>query len=304
MPYDVLIRNGTIYDGTGAPPFQGDIGIAQGRIVAIGLLETPGRDTVDATGLAVAPGFIDLHTHSDISFLLDPDAQSKVRQGVTLELAGNCGMSMGAPLMGEARRALQDRVASYGVALPTDWTTFGEYLERVEKARPPLNLACQVGHGSVRLAVLGWADRAPTPQELEAMRTLVAESLDAGALGFSTGLFYAPGSYARTEEVMELAREASKRGKLYSSHIRDEGDYSVGLFSALQEAIEIGRMAGVRVQISHLKCMGPATWGKADMLLERLERGRAEGVDVAGDQYPYTAGSTYLAAAAFPRWHR
>lgn len=302
MPYDVLIRNGTIYDGTGAPPFQGDIGIAQGRIAAIGLLETPGRDTVDATGLAVAPGFIDLHTHSDISFLLDPDAQSKVRQGVTLELAGNCGMSMGAPLMGEARRALQDRVASYGVALPTDWTTFGEYLERVEKARPPLNLACQVGHGSVRLAVLGWADRAPTPQELEAMRTLVAESLDAGALGFSTGLFYAPGSYARTEEVMELAREASKRGKLYSSHIRDEGDYSVGLFSALQEAIEIGRIAGVRVQISHLKCMGPATWGKADMLLERLERGRAEGVDVAGDQYPYTAGSTYLAAAAFPRW--
>ncbi|MCS7206613.1 MAG: D-aminoacylase [Dehalococcoidia bacterium] len=302
MPYDLLIRNGDIYDGTGAPPFRADIGIVGGRIVAIGLLESPSHDTLDATGLAVAPGFIDVHTHSDISFLVDADAQSKVRQGVTLELAGNCGMSMGAPLIGEARRSLQDRVNAYGVPFTPDWTTFGEYLERVEKARPPLNVACQVGHGSVRMAVLGWADRAPTPQELDTMRSLVADSLEAGALGFSTGLFYAPGSYARTEEVIELAKEAGKRGKIYSTHIRDEGDVSVGLFSAVQEAIEIGRMAGVRVQVSHLKCMGPFAWGKADMLLERLEKGRAEGVDVAGDQYPYTAGSTYLAAIAFPRW--
>jgi N-acyl-D-amino-acid deacylase len=302
MPYDLLIRQGTVYDGTGAPPYQADIAVAEGRIVAIGRLEGTARDTIDASGLAVAPGFIDLHTHSDLSFLIDPDAQSKVRQGVTTEVVGNCGMSMGAPLLGEARQVLRDRVATYGVSLEAEWTTFAEYMERLERARPPLNVACQVGHGSVRLAVLGWADRAPTPEEMERMRGLVAEALEAGALGFSTGLFYAPGSYARTEEVMELAREAAKRGRLYSTHIRDEGDYSVGLFSALQEAVEIGRMTGVRVQVSHLKCMGPSTWGKAERLLERLERARAEGVDVAGDQYPYTAGSTYLAAAAFPRW--
>ncbi|MBI4338055.1 MAG: D-aminoacylase [Chloroflexi bacterium] len=301
MSLDLLIKSGTVYDGTGAPGFPADVGVEDGRIVLVGQVEAEAAQTIDASGLAVAPGFIDLHTHSDLSFLVDPAADSKVRQGVTLELTGNCGMSLGAPLQGEAVRMFGERLALYGLAWKPDWTSFGEYLERLQKIGAVLNQATQVGHGSVRAAVLGFADRAPTPAELDTMRALVAEALDAGALGLSTGLYYAPGSYARTDEVVELAKEAARRGKLYSSHIRDEGDTSVSLWHAVEEAIAIGRMSGVRVQVSHLKCISAAR-GRAAELLERLERARREGIDAAGDQYPYTATSTSLTGALFPRW--
>jgi N-acyl-D-amino-acid deacylase len=169
-------------------------------------------------------------------------------------------------------------------------------------ARCTLNLAVQVGHGTVRAAVMGMDARASSGEELEDLKTLVAESLDAGAMGFSTGLFYAPGNYARLEEVIELAAVAAARGKLYSTHMRDEGSHSVGLFVALNEAIEIGRRTGIRVQISHVKCSGPAVWGRADDVLDLFERARREGIDLAGDQYPYTVASTSLTGALFPRW--
>jgi len=261
--YDLLITNGLILDGTGSAPYQADVAVSQGDIVAIGSLPATAHHTLDAAGLVVAPGFIDLHTHSDFSFLLDPMAQSKVRQGVTLELAGNCGSSYCAPLQGVAHDLLQTRVAQYTETFTPTWHDFGGYLDAVQQAGSTLNLAVQVGHGTVRSCVLGMEASAASAAEVERMKTLVAESLDAGAMGFSTGLVYAPGNYARLEEVIDLAAVAAARGKLYSTHMRDEGSQNVGLFVALHEAIEIGRRTGIRVQISHVKCLGPAVWGRA-----------------------------------------
>ena len=300
--YELLIKNGRIFDGTGSPPYAADIASVSGEIVAIGSLDGEAANTVDAGGLAVSPGFIDLHTHSDMSFLLDSTAQSKVRQGVTLELAGNCGSSFCAPLQGAAEEMLQSRVSQYTDAFAVTWDDFNGYLNALNAAGSTLNLAVQVGHATVRSCVLGLEDRAPNGEELDRMKLLVADSLDAGAMGFSTGLFYAPGNYARLEEVIELAAVAAERGKVYSTHMRDEGSHSVGLFVALNEAIEIGRRTGVRVEISHVKCMGPSVWGRAAAVLELLERTTREGIDVAGDQYPYAAGSTSLTGALFPRW--
>jgi len=300
--YDLLIKGGRIIDGSGGPSWEGDVGVRQGRIVALGALEGEASEVIEARGLAVAPGFTDIHSHSDLSFLLDPTAQSKVRQGVTLEVTGNCGMSTCAPLIGEAREALETRLTSYEAGLEVDWTTFAEWLDRLQRSGSTVNLATMVGHNTVRTAVMGFADRGPTPDELSTMRRLVAESLDAGALGFSSGMYYTPGSYARADEVMELAREAGRRDRFYATHIRDESDFSVGLFCAFQEAIEIGRQSGTRVEIAHVKCAGPPVWGMSSRLLEMMERARREGVDVAGDQYPYARSSTSLGATLMPRW--
>ena len=200
--YDLLIKGATILDGTGTPSYVADVAVAKGRLVAIGHLDNEALEIMDATGLAVAPGFIDLHTHSDASFLLDGTAQSKLRQGCTLELTGNCGSSFCAPLIGQAREIGERRISMFGVEPHLDWTHFGEYLERLEQAGSTINLATQVGHGTIRTAVLGFDDRAPTPEELTQMQSLTADCLDAGALGFSTGLYYAPGNYARTDEVV------------------------------------------------------------------------------------------------------
>jgi N-acyl-D-amino-acid deacylase len=300
--YDLLIRQGRIIDGTGSAPYVSDIGVKGGNIVAIGRLGGEAAKSLNVKGLVVAPGFIDLHTHSDLSFVLDPTAQSKVRQGVTLELAGNCGYSFGAPLQGAAAEMLHARMSQYVETFQPTWADFDGYLDAVQRSGLTLNLAVQVGHGTVRAAVMGMEARASNGDELERMKALVADSLDAGAMGFSTGLFYAPGNYARLEEVIELASVAAARGKLYSTHMRDEGSHSVGLFVALNEAIEVGRRIGIRVQISHVKCSGPSVWGRAGDVLELFERTRREGIDIAGDQYPYTAASTSLTGALFPRW--
>lgn len=301
--FDLLIKGGRIIDGSGGPSWTGDVGIRDGKVAALGSLEASNaKEAIDAKGLAVSPGFIDPHTHTDLSFMLDPAAQSKVRQGVTLEVTGNCGISMCAPLIGGMQEFLKDRLASYGAKLEIDWVTFAEWLDRLDQCGKTVNLATLVGHNTVRGAVMGYDDHGPTPDELDAMRRLVAESLDAGALGFSSGMYYTPGCYARADEVMELAKEAARRGKVYPTHIRDESDFSVGLFMAFQEAIEIGRQSGARVEIAHTKCGGPSVWGKADKLLEMVERARKEGVDVACDQYPYDRASSTLSATVFPRW--
>ncbi len=300
--FDLLVKDGAIYDGTGAPPYVADLGVQDGRIVAIGKLDEDAVETLDVPGLAISPGFIDLHTHSDFSFLLDPTAQSKLTQGCTLELTGNCGFSYCAPLIDDARKFANDRLGQYGAENDLGWEYFWQYHENLEKAGSTINQATQVGHGTVRAAAMGLEDRGPTPWELDRMKDLVASCLDDGALGFSTGLYYAPGSYARTDEVVALAGEAARRGKLYSTHMRDESDYTIGLFGSVEESIAIGRQSGVRVQISHLKCVGPATWGRSHELLERIEEARAQGVDVAADQYPYTASSSSLSGGVFPRW--
>ena len=300
--YDLLIKNGIVLDGTGGASYTADVAVVGGEIVALGKLEGEAQKTIDAGGLAVSPGFIDLHTHSDMSFLLDSTAQSKVRQGVTLELTGNCGMSLCAPLHGDAEALLLTKLSQYASSFDITWNDFAGYLDALQNAGSTLNIATQVGHHTVRACVVGLEDKTPSPDDLDRMKGLVAESLDAGALGFSTGLYYAPGNYARPEEVMHLAVAAAERDKLYSTHLRDEGTANVGLFPAINEAIEVARRTGVRLEVSHVKCQGPSFYGRADQLLDHLDRAIAEGIDVAGDQYPYTAGSTSLTGAVFPRW--
>ncbi len=300
--FDLVFRNGSVIDGTGSPAYTADVAVKDGEIAAIGRIEGESAKTIDAAGLAITPGFIDLHTHSDLSFLLDPTAQSKVRQGVTLELTGNCGMSFCAPLIGEAEEQFRGRMSAYTDSFEPSWTDFGGYIDAVERAGSTLNVAFQVGHGTIRTCIVGQEDRAPTGDELDRMVGLVGECLDGGAMGFSTGLFYAPGNYARLEEVIALAQAAADRGRVYSTHMRDEGAGTVGLFVAINEAIEVGRRTGVRVQVSHVKCIGDLMWGRAADALSMFEEARREGIDVAGDQYPYTASSTSLTGAMFPRW--
>ena len=292
---DIEIKNATILDGLGNEPYTGNIYVKDGKIVVITHKETYDASvSLDASGKIVTPGFIDLHTHSDISFLLDSTAQSKIRQGVTLELIGNCGLSICAPLIGDARDMFDTWVSDHTDSYNPDWTDYAGYIEASKKAGATLNIAFQVGHGTLRAAVVGLDDRPPTAQELTEMKRLAGESLDAGALGFSTGLFYAPGYYARTDEIIAIAEEAGKRNKLYSTHQRDEGTISVGLFTSLNEAIEIGRRAECKVQISHVKCASPQVWGKAGEYLELLEQTVKEGIDVAGDQYPYPASDNHV----------
>ena len=302
---DVLITNGTVIDGTGSPGVPADIGIKGDTIVQVaapGQGATEAATTIDAAGRVVTPGFIDLHTHSDSSFLIDPHADSKLTQGVTLELFGNCGMSFCAPLIGMARDQFKDRMDRSGDTLEATWTDFDGYLTALENAGSTINVATQVGHGTVRAAVLGMDPRAPSADELDRLVQLTAESLDAGALGVSTGLWYAPGSYSLADEIIAYTQPAADRGKLYSSHIRSEADDLSGLFPAHAEAIEIGRRTGARIQISHVKAVGPKFWGRGHELLEGMHRARQEGIDVAGDQYPYAWSSTGFSGAMFGRW--
>lgn len=302
---DVLIKNGSLIDGTGSPATPADIGIKGDTVVQItapGQIEAEAANTIDASGRVVTPGFIDLHTHSDSSFLIDPHADSKLTQGVTLELFGNCGMSFCAPLIGMAKDQFNDRLSRSGDNLEATWTDFDGYLTALENSGSTINVATQVGHGTVRAAVLGMDPRAPTPEELDRIQQLTAESLDAGALGISTGLWYAPGSFSLTDEIIAYTQPAADRGKLYSSHIRSEADDLCGLFPAHAEAIEIGRRTGARIQISHVKAVGPKFWGRGHELLEGMHRARQEGIDVAGDQYPYAWSSTGFSGAMFGRW--
>lgn len=300
--FDLLIKGGTIVDGSGSPGYAADIGINGDSITAIGRIDAESARTLDASGRVVTPGFIDLHSHADFNFFLDTGADSKITQGVTLEYVGNCGVSFCAPLLGNAREDIEIRWAWYpgGGELPA-WAKFGDYLDALEQNGAALNIATQVGHGTVRRAVMGMDSRAPDIGQIKRMQALVAESLDAGALGFSTGLSMAPGSYSLSAEVNSLVEVTADRDKLYSSHVRDSGAEGCGLFVATEELIEAGRRTGCRVQYSHLKANGNFR-GLADELLSRLEAARDSGIDVAADQYPYAAASGPMSGNVYPRW--
>ncbi len=301
----LLIKNITIYDGTGAEGYKADILVDGDRIAEIipsppagdGRVgaAAPGARVIDGSGLAACPGFIDIHAHSEYSLLAEPAAPSKVMQGVTTEVSGNCGMSA-APLIGEAAKARQSELAELGVE--RTWDNFGGYFEALEKARPALNFATCCGHGNLRASVLGYADRGPSEDEFRRMEALLGEAMEAGALGLSTGLIYPPGVYSDTEELVRLAKTAGRMGGLYTSHMRSEG---ARVIEAIEEAITIGREAGIPVQISHLKTAGPSNWPKLPAIIETIERARAGGVDVTADRYPYTASSTDL-DAILPSW--
>jgi acyl-homoserine-lactone acylase len=277
-PYDLVLRGGTVVDGTGRAPFRADVGVRGGRIVAVGDLgAAQSGEVVDATGLTVAPGFIDTHSHAAGGLATDglSEARKLLAQGVTTVLVNPDGS--GPVDLAAQRRALLE----HGLGV---------------------NVGQLIPHGAVRHAVLGMADRAPTAEELARMRALVRAGLEAGAFGLSTGLFYAPGSYAGTDELVELARLVADHGGVHQSHLRDEGAFTVGLLAAVDELIEISRRSGVTGVVSHIKALGPAVWGQSEAVVERIERARSDGLRIYADQYPYEASATSLSGALVPRW--
>ena len=291
-PYDILIRGGTIIDGTGAPGYRGDLGVRDGRITAIATLDGPAKRVIDAAGKAVSPGFVDVHAHDDAAVLSTP-MDFKLMQGVTTDIVGNCGAGI-APALAGGARGLPGVEIVLGPLPEATWQTFGGYMEAVDAAHPAVNVACLIPHGIVRTRAVGMEARVPDERELAQMREDVAEGMAAGAVGLSTGLIYVPGAFAQTEEIIAIARAAAESGGIYVSHIRNESDR---LLEAVDEAITIGREAGLPVQISHHKASDRPNWGKTSESIAFIEKERAAGMDVTFDVYPYTAGSTILAAA-------
>jgi N-acyl-D-amino-acid deacylase len=292
--YDVVITGGRIYDGSGGPPYVADLGIRDGHIAAIGQLQPGSARVIPAQGLAVAPGFINMLSWATDCLLVDGRSQSDIRQGVTLEVMGE-GWSMG-PLNDLMK---QDMVQSQGdLKFPVEWTTLGEYLDCLVRHGVSTNVASFVGATTVRVHTVGYEDRPATAGELRQMCELVRAAMEEGALGVSSALIYAPGSYARAGELTALARVAGRYGGLYISHLRSEGDH---LLEALDELIATARKADVAAEVYHLKAAGKSNWDKCDAVIEKIERTRAEGLHLTADMYTYTAGSTGL-DAAMPPW--
>jgi N-acyl-D-aspartate/D-glutamate deacylase len=291
---DLLIRGATVYDGSGAPGRQADVAIRDGRIVGIAdpTAIPAGARVIDAGGLALAPGFIDMHSHADHTLPAYPSATNSISQGVTTEVVGLCGFSP-APVSPDPERAEQlvDLARGIGPDLDWTWSSYATFLDRLEAARPAVNLVPLVGHGPLRIATMGMQDRAPTPGELDSMRAELVQALGAGAWGMSTGLVYAPGAFAGLDELLALGDELARVDGLYVSHIRDEADR---LLDAVDEAIEIGERCGIRTQVSHLKSTGRRNVGKAAEAVEHVLAARGRGVRAQCDVYPYTAGSTFL----------
>jgi N-acyl-D-amino-acid deacylase len=295
MDLDVALVNGLVVDGTGAPPVRSDCGVVGGRIAMVGdLSDAFASNTVDVAELMVAPGFVDVHTHSDLAAFLEPDHDNirlgSVRQGVTTEVSGNCGFSPFPAIPGA-----ENTVAEYlkGIFGPPTrvFPTLDEMASAVEEAGLVINLAPLVGHNTLRAAVVGSEDRLATDVELEVMAGLLDQALARGAIGMSTGLAYTPGNYAPSAEVAHLARVVAAHGRIYATHVRNETDEVSG---AIDEALEVAAETGVRLHLSHLKAAGRRNWGCMPEILEKLNDARRRGVDVTADMYPYPAGSTLL----------
>lgn len=293
--FDIILRGGTIYDGSGQPPIGGDVGIRGERIAAIGDLDNAvGMTEVDVSGLAVAPGFINVLSWATTSLLEDGRSLSDIHQGVTLEVFGE-GWSMG-PLNEQMRREMLEDQAEIKYDVP--WTTLSGYLEHLVDQGVSPNVASFVGATTIRVYVLGREDREPTEEELQQMRELVRKEMQAGALGVGSSLIYAPAFYAKTDELIELCKVASEYGGLYISHIRSEGNQ---LLEAVDELIEIAKAADIPAEIYHLKAAGQENWGKLDEVIAKVNAARAEGLEITADMYTYTAGSTGL-NASMPPW--
>jgi N-acyl-D-aspartate/D-glutamate deacylase len=298
---EIVIKGGRVVDGAGNPWRYADIAIDRGVIVAV----TPAgcapsaRRILEATGHVVAPGFVDIHSHSDLALLARPSAEEKLRQGVTTEVVGNCGISV-VPASGESIEQLREyALPVLGFPeIPWDWSDVSSYLDRVVDARPAVNVATYVGLGSVRCAVTGFESKSPSVSERARMIELVRVALEQGAVGLSSGLVYAPGSYSSPEEIWELVAEAARTGAIYSTHMRDQGD---GFLESVEESLEVGRRTGVPVQIAHHKVVGRRNWGQVVESLRMLDEARQEGIDAGSDVYPYLAGSTTM-TALLPDW--
>jgi len=313
--YEYLIKNGYVVDGTGAPWFKGDVALADGKIAEIGRrLPASKADTVlDAKGLVVSPGFIDMHNHSEIPMIAFPTADSMIHQGVTTEFACQCGSSGSGPLKGAALEAVERRIRD-AYDLEVDWTTLTGYIARFERQGCSVNGAFQVGHGTVRLCVMGWENRAPTRDELDEMKALVAQTMEEGAFGLSTGTMYTPGNYAETEEIIELAKVAAKYGGIHTSHDRRRGwesdprggrDFVTTTIDSeiwsIMEVIRIGEEAGLPTTWTHAKACGEVNWNKSlDDWFKIIDIARRRGVDVGIDVYPWTFRGGIV--RGFPTW--
>jgi N-acyl-D-amino-acid deacylase len=294
-PFDVLIRNGHIIDGTGSPWYSGDIGIRDGKIAAIGLLNgAQAKKTIDAHGMVVAPGFIDMLGQSELTILVNPHLPSKIFQGITTEFTGEGGSA--APLNDAIIQA--DKVTYDHLKLTPDWRTLQQYFARLEKQGMGINLGTYVGATQVRRMVLGDDKVAPTPAQLEQMKSLVRDAMHQGAVGVSTSLQYAPAPYATTEELIALAAEAGKMGGAYATHIRSEGS---AITAAIDEAIRIGREGKIPVEIWHLKAAGKPQWGQMPRIVAQIEKARASGVDISANTYAYPAWFNSF-SAFIPPW--
>ncbi|MFX1262701.1 MAG: amidohydrolase family protein [Promethearchaeota archaeon] len=297
MTFDIVVANGLVVDGTGNPWYNADIGIEGGMISEIGNLARSRSDQIiDATGFVVSPGFVDIHTHSDLSLLLNPYAESKVRQGVTTEVVGNCGISA-APINPDHLNEIQALWEPESEHLAMDWTTTAEYLARLEKQGVSMNVATLIGQGTVRAAVMGFEDRPPTDTELSEMKRLVDRSMNDGAFGLSTGLVYLPGSFSETSEIVELCRVIGQHGGFYASHIRGERETIV---DALKEAIEIGEKSGIPVQVSH-NSPKYGGHGSFEEMAALYDAARARGLDITMDNDAHTDLNPNL-IQVLPQW--
>jgi N-acyl-D-amino-acid deacylase len=293
---DIIVKGGLIYDGRQAPPYVSDILISGRRIHSIGAfgLNDAGL-VIDARGLAVTPGFIDVHAHSDFTLMADPRAEGKLFQGVTTEINGNCGMSA-APLLNKAFERREEDLRELGIT--ERWNTLREYFEFLERRDIALNVAVLAGHGNIRGSVIGYDNRDPSSAELEEMAGLLREAVKQGAIGLSTGLIYPPGIYSKTGELAALATALGDKDLIYTSHMRSEG---ANLLDAVGEVLRIGRESGVKVHISHIKTAGMNNWHKADEVISMLRDAVSSGLGVSCDRYPYTASSTDL-DSILPSW--
>jgi len=299
MTLDILIRNGKIVDGSGNNWFYGDVGIVGDRIEAVGRLEgAEATQVIDATGLVVAPGFVDIHGHGDMTAILKPEVRPKAMQGVTTEVYGSCGITA-YPIPPE-RRELITRHYGFIFQEARTWPTVEDYFQEVEHQGIGINVGTHVGNGGLRLAVVGDEDRPATPDELAQMKSLLAQAMEQGAVGMSTGLIFAPSSYADTDELVELSKVLAQYDGIYASHIRGERET---LMKAVKEAIAIGERSGARVEVSHVEAVGRPNWGRMQDELRLLELARERGVDVSFDVYPYT-GSPVRLFNMIPGWAR
>ena len=294
-----MIRNGEVVDGSGGPRYFADIALEGDTITQIGKLDNIAAPVVlDASGCVVCPGFVDMHSHADMTLPLRPTADSLAQQGVTTVVAGQCGMSP-VPLLPDTRAQFIAMSEDKEHPLPwNEWTTFGSFLDYLRRIGTSLNVVPVVGQGTIRAAVMGFSSDPATEEQIARMQSLVAQAMDEGAIGLSTGLIYAPGYYASTEEIIAVTRPAGARHGYYFSHIRGESET---LLQAVAEAIRIGRETGAAVQIAHFKAAGEGNWNKSAQALALIEQARAEGLDVTADMYPYLAGSTGL-TATLPDW--
>ncbi|MQY82686.1 amidohydrolase family protein [archaeon] len=296
---DLVIEGGRIVDGTGKASYTGDIAVSNGKIVEVGVIHGGVERRIDAKGLVVAPGFIDSHSHSDLMLIAEPEAKQKIMQGITTEIVGQDGLGE-APIKEKDIENWRSYLSGLNGDPEIDWSwrSLGEYLDAIEEAGPATNVASLVGHGNLRLSAMGMDDRPPTDSELEEMKALLRDSLRQGAYGLSTGMIYPPCVYAATEELTELCRVVSEEDGIFVIHMRNEGD---ALLESIGEVATIGANSGVKLHISHFKAAGKRNWGRSVQGLEAIKKAREVGLSITVDQYPYTAGSTFL-SARLPSW--